>query len=77
MKSIEEWRGPRIKTWRERAGLPPDYPLDCATSVERAMVEEIADLRAALGCKCPPPPERDPRQLDIFGNPRQADCAAT
>lgn len=40
-----------IRTWRERAGLTPDYPLDCATVVERAMVEEIAELCEVLGFK--------------------------
>jgi hypothetical protein len=74
MKSIEQWRGPRIRTWRERAGLARDYPLTCATAVERAMVEEIAELRAALGGMEPAPPERDPRQIDIFGDPRQTNC---
>lgn len=33
-----------IKTWRERIGVTEDFPLTCATSVERAMSEQIADL---------------------------------
>jgi hypothetical protein len=37
-----------IKTWRERIGVTEDFPLTCATSVERAMSEEIAELRKAL-----------------------------
>lgn len=37
-----------INTWRERIGQPEDFPLHVPTDVERAMVEEISDLRAAL-----------------------------
>jgi len=37
-----------ISTWRERIGQAADFPLHVPTDVERAMVAEIADLRAAL-----------------------------
>lgn len=37
-----------IKTWRERIGQPPEYPLHAPTDVERAMEAEIAELRALL-----------------------------
>jgi len=37
-----------VKTWRERLGFGPDFPLHAPTDVERAMEAEIADLRAAL-----------------------------
>jgi hypothetical protein len=37
-----------IKTWRARIGVSEDFPLTCATSVERAMSEQIADLEKAL-----------------------------
>jgi hypothetical protein len=36
-----------IRTWRQRLGLAADFPLFMPTDVERAMVAEIADLRAA------------------------------
>lgn len=39
-----------IRTWRERIGQPPEYPLHAPTDVERAMEAEIADLRATLAC---------------------------
>jgi hypothetical protein len=46
-----------IATWRERAGLPENYPLHMATHVELAMQGEIQDLRAAIspapGCHAP------------------------
>jgi Asp-tRNA(Asn)/Glu-tRNA(Gln) amidotransferase A subunit family amidase len=35
-----------IMTWRERIGVPADYPLHAPTDVERAMEAEIAELRA-------------------------------
>lgn len=37
-----------VKTWRERLGLGPAYPLHGPTDVERAMVAEIAELRAVV-----------------------------
>lgn len=36
-----------IRTWRERIGQAEEFPLHLATDVERAMVAEIAELRAA------------------------------
>jgi hypothetical protein len=36
-----------VKTWRERLGFGPDFPLHAPTDVERAMEAEIAALRAA------------------------------
>jgi hypothetical protein len=38
----------QISTWRERIGQAVDFPLHVPTDVERAMVAEIADLRAEL-----------------------------
>jgi hypothetical protein len=38
----------KISTWRERIGQAANFPLHMPTDVERAMVAEIADLRAAL-----------------------------
>lgn len=35
----------KIKTWRERIGAGPDFPLHAPTDVERAMEAEIAELR--------------------------------
>ena len=35
-----------VKTWRDRLGLGDAYPLHAPTDVERAMVAEIAELRA-------------------------------
>jgi len=37
-----------IRTWRERIGQPADFPLHAPTDVERAMEEEIAELRALI-----------------------------
>jgi hypothetical protein len=37
----------KISTWRERIGQAADFPLHVPTDVERAMVAEIAELRAA------------------------------
>jgi hypothetical protein len=36
----------KISTWRERIGQTADFPLHVPTDVERAMVAEIAELRA-------------------------------
>lgn len=38
-----------VATWRARIGRSEDFPLHLPTDVERAMEEEIADLRAQLG----------------------------
>jgi len=35
-----------VRAWRERMGKPADWPLHAPTDVERAMVSEIAELRA-------------------------------
>lgn len=37
-----------VKTWRERIGVSPDFPLHSVTNVERAMEAEIANLRTLL-----------------------------
>lgn len=37
-----------IRTWRERIGQPADFPLHAPTDVERAMEDEIAELRALI-----------------------------
>lgn len=42
-----------IQTWRERLGLGADFPLHAPTDVERAMVAEIAALRAAVTAAAP------------------------
>ncbi|GEM_PF-1697583 len=36
-----------VKTWRERIGAGPEFPLHAPTDVERAMEAEIAELRGA------------------------------
>ncbi len=44
-----EWEdapGGPVKTWRERLGLPADFPLHVPSSVEWAMQGEIGELRA-------------------------------
>lgn len=43
----DECPAQRIRTWRERIGQTAEFPLHLATDVERAMVAEIAELRAA------------------------------
>jgi len=35
-----------VRAWRERMGKPANWPLHAPTDVERAMVAEIAELRA-------------------------------
>lgn len=58
-----------IKGWRERAGLPPAFKVFYATAVERAMMDEIAELRERLGMPEAPAPERDHRQLALIADP--------
>lgn len=41
-------QGSAIRTWRERIGAGPDFPLHAPNDVERAMEAEIAELRARL-----------------------------
>lgn len=46
-----EWEGvspPAVRTWRERIGVGPSFPLHAPNDVERAMEAEIAELRARL-----------------------------
>lgn len=37
-----------VRTWRERIGAGPEFPLHAPTDVERAMEAEIAELRSLL-----------------------------
>jgi hypothetical protein len=39
---------PAVRTWRERIGVSPLFPLHAPNNVERAMEAEIAELREAL-----------------------------
>ena len=55
-----------VKTWRQRLGLADAYPLHAPTDVERAMVAEIAELRARVE-KLEPD---DQRQLFVMGGQR-------
>ncbi|MGG7603509.1 hypothetical protein [Massilia sp. BKSP1R2A-1] len=55
-----------IKTWRERLGLGEAYPLHAPTDVERAMVAEIAELRARIERLAPD----EQRQLLVIGGQR-------
>ena len=59
---------PDVRTWRERIGKAPTYPLHAPNDVERAMVEEIAELRE-LAVLRPPTPKSmaDGRQLVVVG----------
>jgi hypothetical protein len=43
-----------IKGWRERADLAESYEVYGPSPVERAMLEEIAELRAAVEVYLPP-----------------------
>jgi len=38
-----------VKTWRERIGAGEDFPMHVPSCVERAMMNEIAELRAQVG----------------------------
>jgi hypothetical protein len=44
----------KVRAWRERMGKPADWPLHAPTDVERAMVAEIAELRAAARSQAAP-----------------------
>lgn len=55
-----------VKTWRQRLGLGDTYPLHAPTDVERAMVAEIAELRARAESAAPD----DQRQLFVIGGQR-------
>jgi hypothetical protein len=59
---------PDVRTWRERIGKASTYPLHAPNDVERAMVEEIAELRE-LAVSRPPAPKSmaDGRQLVVVG----------
>jgi hypothetical protein len=57
-----------ISTWRERIGQPADFPLHVPTDVERAMVAEIADLRATAVAGSEPT-EISAQLRDFAGNP--------
>jgi hypothetical protein len=62
----------KISTWRERIGQTADFPLHVPTDVERAMVAEIAELRAAA---VPTAPTDISAQLREFaGNPGFSHC---
>lgn len=45
LESFSETLRPDVRTWRERIGAKPDFPLHAPNDVERAMVAEIAELR--------------------------------
>lgn len=59
---------PDVRTWRERIGKAPTFPLHAPNDVERAMVEEIAELRE-LTVTRPPAPKAmaSGRQLVVVG----------
>lgn len=72
-----------IKGWRERAGLPASYKITNPSSVERALLEEIAELQKAVdsmrpdaiyGCHCDLEPHMQPDEC-VIGTPRSGDCA--
>lgn len=48
-------RATKVKTWRERIGAGPDFPLHAPNDVERAMVAEIAELRGGSMAAAPGP----------------------
>lgn len=57
-----------IRGWRARADLPTDFPMFHMTAVEKAMQEEIDELRERLGLPAEPvQAAKDPRQLDLIG----------
>lgn len=53
---------PGVKTWRERIGAGPDFPLHAPNDVERAMVEEIAELRCRIERNANPTSDADPEK---------------
>lgn len=59
---------PDVRTWRERIGKAPTFPLHSPNDVERAMVEEIAELREVV-VTVPPAPKAmaSGRQLVVVG----------
>jgi hypothetical protein len=59
---------PDVRTWRERIGRAATYPLHAPNDVERAMVEEIAELRGMAVSRPPAPKTMDSgRQLVVVG----------
>lgn len=56
-----------VKTWRERIGAGPEFPLHAPTDVERAMEAEIAELRAQP--RLPELPPLDDELVAILGRP--------
>lgn len=59
---------PDVRTWRERIGKAPTFPLRAPNDVERAMVEEIAELREVAVTRPPAPKSMaDGRQLVVVG----------
>lgn len=67
-----------VKTWRERIGQPPEYPLHAPTDVERAMEAEIAELRSQLarqGQGAPGAAHADDLAVDRFASAMKAKMA--
>lgn len=59
---------PDVRTWRERIGKAPTFPLHSPNDVERAMVEEIAELREVAVTQPPAPKAMaNGRQLVVVG----------
>ena len=59
---------PDVRTWRDRIGKGPTFPLHAPNEVERAMVEEIAELREVAVSRPPAPKSMaDGRQLIVVG----------
>ena len=59
-----------IKTWRERINVGADFPLHAPTDVERAMVAEIAELRAETCSSVPARPQSGASQCIVLGGQR-------
>jgi hypothetical protein len=63
-----------IRTWRERIGADESFPLHVPTDVERAMVAEIAELRAAAAAEQHPGGFCCPACCAPAGQPCRAGC---
>jgi len=55
LESFSETLRLEVRTWRERIGAKPDFPLHAPTDVERAMEAEIAELRDPAVARAPAP----------------------
>lgn len=71
LESFSETSRADVRTWRERIGAKPDFPLHAPNDVERAIVAEIADLRKLAISRAPAlKPASDKNHQIVVGGQR-------